>query len=69
MHLSSGARWTAAEGDDASILNFAEGPVFPESYHYLEERGIRTDRNVLVEEARAVLELHRAKSGRIYNAR
>jgi tRNA(Arg) A34 adenosine deaminase TadA len=58
-----------AARDDASLLNFEEGPVFPESYHYLEERGIRIDRNVLREEARAVLELYRARSGKIYNAR
>ena len=58
-----------AAREDASLLNFEEGPVFPESYHYLEERGIRIDRNVLREEARVVLELYRARSGKIYNAR
>lgn len=53
--------------EDASLLDFEEGPVFPESYHYLEERGIEIVRNVLRDEARAVLELYRANSGRIYN--
>ncbi|MBA3342743.1 MAG: nucleoside deaminase [Gemmatimonadaceae bacterium] len=53
--------------EDASLLDFEEGPVFPESYHYLEERGIKIVRNVLRDEARAVLELYRANSGRIYN--
>jgi len=48
-------------------LNFDEGPVFPESYRYLEDRGIRIDRGVLREEARGVLELYRSKSGKIYN--
>jgi tRNA(Arg) A34 adenosine deaminase TadA len=56
-----------ATRDDASLLNFDEGPVFPESYHYLEDRGIRIGRSVLREEARGVLELYRSKSGKIYN--
>ena len=53
--------------EDASRLDFEEGPVFPESYKYLEDRGITIQRNFLREEARAVLELYRAKSGKIYN--
>jgi tRNA(Arg) A34 adenosine deaminase TadA len=56
-----------ATREDASRLNFEEGPVFPESYKYLEDRGIRIERNVLRDEARAVLELYRAKGGKIYN--
>ncbi len=56
-----------AAREDASILNFDEGPVFPESYEYLEERGITIVRNVLRDEARAVLELYRKRSGKIYN--
>jgi tRNA(Arg) A34 adenosine deaminase TadA len=56
-----------AAREDASKLNFEEGPVFPESYTYLEDRGISIERNILRDEARAVLELYRAKSGRIYN--
>jgi tRNA(Arg) A34 adenosine deaminase TadA len=56
-----------ATREDASRLNFEEGPVFPESYKYLEDRGIRIVRNVLRDEARAVLELYRAKGGKIYN--
>ncbi|MEP6732085.1 MAG: nucleoside deaminase [bacterium] len=50
--------------EDASRLNFDEGPVFPASYKYLEDRGITIVRNVLRAEARAVLERYR---GRIYN--
>ena len=57
----------AATREDASMLRFEEGPVFPESYKYLEDRGITIVRNVLREEGRAVLELYRTKSGRIYN--
>ena len=56
-----------AAREDASRLNFEEGPVFPESYRYLEDRGIAIEHNVLRDEARAVLELYRATSGPIYN--
>ena len=56
-----------AARDDASRLNFEEGPVFPESYKYLEDRGIEIVRNVLRDEARAVLDEYRAGSGKIYN--
>lgn len=67
--LWSGVRRFAygASRQDASMLNFEEGPVFPESYRYLEERGIEIVRNVLRPDARAVLELYREKSGTIYN--
>ncbi len=57
----------AATREDASILNFEEGPVFPESYQYLEDRGIEIVRNVMRDEGRAVLELYRSRSGKIYN--
>jgi len=53
--------------DDAARLQFDEGPVFPESYRYLEERGVTIVRNVLRGEAADVLERYRAKSGPIYN--
>ena len=56
-----------AAREDALLLRFDEGPVFPESYRYLEERGITIVRNVLRAEAAAVLERYRAKSGMIYN--
>ncbi len=56
-----------AAREDAARLDFEEGPVFPESYRYLEERGIEIVRNVLRDEARAVLERYRAASGKIYN--
>ena len=57
-----------AARDDASRLDFDEGPVFPESYRYLESRGITIVRDVLRHEARTVLELYRANKGAIYNA-
>ena len=56
-----------ASREDASRLNFEEGPVFPASYQYLEDRGITIVRNVLRGEAQAVLEAYRARSGKIYN--
>lgn len=56
-----------AAREDASRLSFEEGPVFPESYRYLEDRGLRIVRNVLRAEAAAVLELYRARKGEIYN--
>jgi tRNA(Arg) A34 adenosine deaminase TadA len=57
-----------ASREDATRLNFEEGPVFPQSYAYLEERGIELRRNVLREDARAVLEHYRKTGGKIYNA-
>jgi tRNA(Arg) A34 adenosine deaminase TadA len=56
-----------AARDDAARLEFDEGPVFPESYAYLEDRGIEIVRELLRDEARAVLELYRARKGTIYN--
>ena len=56
-----------ATREDASRLNFDEGPVFPESYRYLEERGLLFVREVLRAEAKAVLEAYRAGRGEIYN--
>ena len=52
---------------DATRLKFEEGPVFPESYKYLEDRGLEIVRGVLRDEASAVLELYREKKGKIYN--
>lgn len=57
-----------AAREDATRLKFEEGPVFPESYKYLEDRGIKIEHNVLRDEARAVLEEYRARGGKIYNA-
>jgi len=56
-----------AAREDATRLAFDEGPVFAESYRYLEERGVEIARGVLRDDARGVLELYRSRSGRIYN--
>ena len=57
-----------ASREDAMALQFDEGPVFPETYRYLEARGIEFVRGVLRDEARAVLALYRERGGRVYNA-
>ena len=57
-----------AARDDATRLNFEEGPVFAQSYRYLEERGITIVRNVMRQEAVAVLEAYRTRGGHVYNA-
>ena len=53
--------------DDASRIDFDEGPVFAESYRYLEARGIEISGGVLRREAAAVLELYRQRNGPVYN--
>ena len=53
--------------EDAVAFGFDEGPVFPESYRYLEGRGVRVVRGLLRGEARAVLELYRSSGGVAYN--
>ena len=58
----------AAAREDATRLQFEEGPVFAESYRYLEERGVSFAREVCRDEARAVMEMYRARGGVIYNA-
>lgn len=70
-----GAQWAgvkriifAATRDDAAELNFDEGPVFPQSYEYLEARGIEIVRGFLREESRALFTLYREQDGPIYNA-
>jgi len=59
---------TGADRGDASALSFDEGPVFPQSYTYLEERGISITRGMLRADAADVLELYRRQGGQIYNA-
>jgi tRNA(Arg) A34 adenosine deaminase TadA len=57
----------AATRDDATRLSFDEGPVFPESYAYLEARGITIERGRLRDEANAVFDLYLERGGPIYN--
>ncbi len=53
---------------DAEKIGFKEGPVFEESYSYLQENGIKIKKNVLREKAKAVLELYKNNGGEIYNS-
>jgi tRNA(Arg) A34 adenosine deaminase TadA len=59
--VSAGAR------EDAERIEFDEGPVFAESYAYLEARGIEIVKEFMRAEARAVLEAYRTQGGQIYN--
>jgi tRNA(Arg) A34 adenosine deaminase TadA len=56
----------AATRDDAMAIGFDEGPVFPESYRYLERRGVNVVRRVLRAEAAAVLREYADRGGLIY---
>ncbi len=56
-----------AQREDAEAVQFDEGPVFPESYAYLQDRGIEITRAVCREEAAAVLELYLSRNGTVYN--
>jgi len=58
---------TGAMREDAVALGFDEGPVFAESYRYLERRGVAVVRGVSREESRGVLELYRSRGGEPYN--
>ena len=68
--LWSGARRIVcgADREDALRLGFEEGPVFPESWRYVEARGLTATRHVLRDQARAVLEEYAGSGGLIYNA-
>ena len=57
----------AGHREDAERARFDEGPVFAESYAYLEARGVEIVRGLLREEAQVVLERYRALGGEIYN--
>jgi tRNA(Arg) A34 adenosine deaminase TadA len=56
-----------ATRDDAAACGFDEGPVFDESYRYLEDRGIEIVRNLRRHDAAAVLRAFTQQGGPIYN--
>ncbi len=56
-----------ASRDDAAQLGFDEGPVFPQSYQYLEARGVEFQLGVKREAAATVLEEYQQEGGKIYN--
>jgi tRNA(Arg) A34 adenosine deaminase TadA len=53
---------------DAEAFQFDEGPVFPESYRYLEDRGILIRKGLLQQKAAEVLKFYSETVGFIYNA-
>ena len=57
----------AATREDATRLQFDEGPVFPESYRYLADRGVAIEHGRLREEAVTVFDLYAKLGGPIYN--
>lgn len=57
----------AASRDDALRIGFDEGPVFPESYEYMRKRGVAVVRNVLEDEARAIMQSYLERGGLVYN--
>jgi tRNA(Arg) A34 adenosine deaminase TadA len=57
-----------ATREDASALQFDEGPVFPQSYEYLKARGIEIVPEILRAESRRIFKLYRDNQGPIYNA-
>lgn len=57
----------AAGREDAERIDFDEGPVFAESYAYLEARGVEIVRELLRAEACEVLQLYRERGGEVYN--
>ena len=57
----------SATREDALRLDFDEGPVFPESWAYLAERGISAVPGLLREEGQAVFRRYLEVGGRIYN--
>ncbi len=52
--------------EDAERIGYDEGPVFPESYAYLEAKGVSVTRGILRADARAVLDLYAEQEGIIY---
>lgn len=57
---------SGATRDDAANLGFDEGPVFDQSYRYLEARGIEFHREVQRQAAVDVLERYGREGGAIY---
>lgn len=57
----------AATAEDARALGFDEGPVFPESYKYLENAGIEIIRQLSGSAAKKVLQQYIQSGGKIYN--
>ncbi|HMU61772.1 MAG TPA: nucleoside deaminase [Gemmatimonadales bacterium] len=57
---------TGATKSDAEAIGYDEGPVFPESYAYLERKGVRVVREVMRAEACGLFAAYQAAGGEIY---
>lgn len=57
----------AAPAAAAQGIGFDEGPVYPDSYRYLEQHGFEITRGLLADEAAAVIRQYRERGGIIYN--
>lgn len=70
VHWSGCARLVCgAARADAEAVGFDEGPVFDDSYAYLERNGIAVVHGVLRDQAAAVLRDYAKRDGAIYNGR
>ncbi len=68
IHWSGVARLVCgATRADAQALGFDEGPVFAESYRYLEREGLEVVHGVRREEAAEVMRAYLERGGPIYN--
>src|SRR4051794_31848426 len=57
----------AATRDDATAAGFDEGPVFPESYAYLERAGVEVVRGLCRDEGKGPFERYKELGGPVYN--
>jgi tRNA(Arg) A34 adenosine deaminase TadA len=57
---------TGATKADAEAIGYDEGPVFPESYAYLERKGVEVVRGVRRDEARKLFAAYQAAGGVMY---
>ncbi len=57
----------AGTATDTCAIGCDEGPVFAESYHYLQNAGIDLVRGFMQQEAKAVLDFYAGFAGKIYN--
>ncbi|WP_306518563.1 nucleoside deaminase [Rheinheimera sp.] len=59
----------AGTAADARAIGFDEGPVFNQSYQYLQNAGIEVVRGFMQNQAKAVLDFYASSGGTIYNGR
>ena len=68
IHWSGVARLVCgATREDAESLGFDEGPVFDESYSYLEQHGVEVVHGIRSKEAADVMQTYLDRGGPIYN--